>query len=180
MPKKIKKKEENKHEKITEEQKIKKARNTIVCILIIGILIMLSVGMFIFFRDRGYKHSENKVLKFSYSEGIPSEGFDVYELEVKNNEIFTLHNLGIESKNITKNWTETKYLNFNEELWESGVLEFETKNNLEESNDVWTYSIEIYFENGETYVSHGSSEHPENTEKFRDLIKKYFDGDIKL
>lgn len=179
MPKKIKLKDEKKHKKISEEEKIKKARNIIICILTFGILVMLSISMFIFFRDRGYKHSGNKVLKFSYSEGIPSEGFDVYELEVKDNEIFTLHNLGIESKNIDKKWSETKYLNFNEKLWESGVLEFESKNNVEESNDVWSYSLEIYFENGETYISHGIN-HPENTDKFRKLIKEYFDGDIKL
>lgn len=179
MPNKIKIKNNKKYEKISEEEKIKKAKNTIVVIFVIGIFVMLSISMFIFFRDRGYKHSKNKVLKFSYSEGIPSKGFDVYELEVKDNEIFTLHNLGIESKNIDKKWSETKYLNFNEELWESGVLEFESKNNVEESNDIWSYSLEIYFEDGKTYISHGSK-HPENTEKFRALIRKYFDGDIKL
>lgn len=179
MPKKIKLNEDKKHEKISEEEKIKKAKISIFLILIIGIIIMVSVGMFIFFRDRGYKHSENKVLKFSYSEGIYSEGYDVYELEVKDDGIFTLHNLGIESVNIDKKWSNTKYLNFNEELYESGALEFKTENISDENEEAWSYSLEIYFENGETYISHGRK-HPENTEKFKELIKKYFDGNIKL
>lgn len=180
MPKKIKKKEEKKLGKVDENEKINKAHKKIMIVTIIGLLIMLSIGMFVFFRDRGYKHSANPIVKFSYSEGKYDEGFDVYEVEVQYDGIFTLHNLGVESKNIEEKWSRTKYLNFNEDLYESGALEFDNEYILEDSEDSWSYRLEVYFENGEDFISYGIGKHPEDTEKFRELIKKYFDSEIKL
>lgn len=179
MPKKIKKKDLKKLGKISEDEKIKKTEKGIFTLVILGLLITIMAGIFIFIRDRGYKYSNNKVLNFSYSEGMYDEGYDVYELDVKEDGIFSLHNLGVESVNIDKKWTRTKYLNFNEELYESGILELKTEDSIQSIENKWSYKIEIYFENGEIFTAYGI-EHPENTEKFKNLIKKYFDGDIKL
>lgn len=180
MPNKIKIKEEKKLGNVNEEERINKAKKGIFVVAIIGILVMLVIGMFIFFRDRGYKYSNNPVVKFSYSEGRYNEGFDVYELEVKPDQIFALHNLDIGNENITKKWSQTKYLNFNEELYESGVLDFKEEYTSLDVEDMWSFRLEIKFENGEEFVSIGMGEHPENTEKFKKLIKKYFAGDIKI
>ncbi|MDO4283611.1 MAG: hypothetical protein Q4D02_08260 [Clostridia bacterium] len=180
MPKKIKKKEEKRLGSTDESEKISKAQKGIIIVIIIGLLIMFSIGLFVFIRDRGYQHSDNKFVRFSYSEGFYNEGYDVYEVEVQDDGIFSLHNLGIESKNIEEKWSRTKYLNFNEELYDSGALEFETLNTSEEDQSAWEYRLEIYFENGETFVSYGMGKHPENTDGFKELIKKYFDSDIEL
>ena len=80
-----------------------------------------------------------------------------------------------------KKWSKTKLLNFNEELYESGILNLE-KSYLSDTNEEpkWRYRLEILFEDGTTVTSYGIGKHPEDTEKFKELIKKYFNSDITL
>ncbi len=183
MPSKIKKKEIKKLGIESEDEKINKAFKIIGIIAVIGILIMICIATFYFVRDSSYEHSANPLVKFSYSEGTLVGGYDVYEVELKNGNIYTLHNLGDESVNIDGKWNETKYLNFNEDFYNSGALDFNVSNipdEVENETNAWNYRLEVVFKNGETFVSYGVDEHPQNTEGFRKLIKKYFDGDITI
>lgn len=181
MPRKIRVKEKNKFKNVNEETKINKAKKVILMFFCIGAIIALSVGGYIFTRDRSYKYADNPIIKFIYSEGVDSSGYDVYEITVYNNEIYAHHDSGNDGKIIENKWSKTKYLNFNEELYDSGALEFGTNDEEYESSiDEWSYKLEMYFENGQSVISYGTSKHIENTDKFKELIEKYFKSKINL
>lgn len=181
MPKKIKVVETKKLGKIEENEKIKSAKKKILLLFIIGIIVVVSIGLYILIRDRGYEHSSNPIANFLYSEGYFERGYDVYEIECYDEGIYAIHNLGEENELMKEKWSKTKLLNFNEELYESGILDLEeTYLSDTEEEQKWRYRLEILFEDGTTFASYGIGRHPEDTEKFKELIKKYFNSDITL
>ncbi len=181
MPKKIKPKEQKSFSYSEEEKKANTLKKVILGIIIVGILICTAIGLYVGIKDSQYQYSQNPIVLFSYSEGRYEEGYDVYEIEVREEGTHVMHNLGKENQLLNEDWSKYKLLDFNEKLYESGVFDFEEAyvDETEEELD-WSFRIEIVLENGEIFTSYGFDKHPENTEKFRALIKEFFNSDIEL
>ena len=75
-----------------------------------------------------------------------------------------------------KKWGEDKFLDYNEEIYASGILDYDTQNRDSGEDADWSFEIELT-DGTEKYYSSNATTQIEK-EKFAQVIKKYFDQDI--
>lgn len=175
MPKKIKKEKEIKFK--NKENKIINVNNvkyyifaSVVCL----VLICVCVGSYIYAMDRYHAHASNSIVSFTYAEKVEG-GYQVYTVNdmEKNtvNATFTSPDEVIE-----KTWSRTKFYNFNEEIFRSGLLD--NKSQILSANETYDWRLDVELTNGTVLnYSSASSEEIDKTE-FAQILKEYFHREI--
>lgn len=176
MPKKIKKEKETKLKSNKEKLiRVDNIHYIVIFIIVILVLICGSVGAYVYSKDKYHAHSSVAISSFVYTEKV-DQGYNIYQVSLDNNEAYAYFNTPDNS--IQKKWSNGKYLDFNEELYLSGVLEDKTQVRIEKDGEDIEWSLEASLINGDTiYYSNNSVEKPDKT-IFSDVIKKYFGQEI--
>lgn len=175
MPKKIKKVKETKLEYRFKE-KILNTKNVHFFFLTIFILILctcVGVGVYKFSKDKYHVHKDNPVVRFIYSER-KDDGYNVYEVkELADKEVYAT--FSTPTSNEDKKWGTIKYLDFNEEIYASKVLDNEPGEKENDKEAVW--SLEIELKDGTIKYYSNNSGNIEKAE-LANIILKYFDQEI--
>jgi len=172
MPKKIKEQKKVQYNK--DREKLLNVNNihyVIILLLLIGITSVVIFGIYKYNKDKYHEHKSVAITKFEYSETIEHEGFKVYSVDnMRNGEFyFTYSEPG--SNNNMKAIGETKFLDFNEELYKTGILDNESEILDDSLEYTWRIVIEIGSE--EFFYSNVGNESLDRS-KITDLIFKYF------
>lgn len=175
MPKKIKKNKElhlrNKKEKLINPDNV---HILIILIAIIMVIIVASVGAYVYKKDQYHSHKDNAIVEFTYTEKL-DEGYNIFSLmETDTKQIFTEFNsTGVQDY---REISRGKYLDFNEEIYNSGIIE-----NMSDIQAVPTdlnWGLYLRFADGTIkYISDPSLDVSGNKidlSKLSDIIQKYF------
>ncbi len=182
MPKKIKQEKETVYK--GNKESLINVNNIHILFIFIAILITLiciSVGVYVYIDDKNHPNKDNAIVDFTYTEKL-DEGYNVYELsETETKQIFTEYNT-LDTQEVNE-LSRGKYLDFNEEVYSSGILD---KMSNKEENVDFKWSIYIKFANGaKKYLyspvvdSDGNIEDINiDKELLNSIIKKYFNQEI--
>ncbi len=176
MPKKIKKEKEQKLKSNKEKLiRVDNIHYIVILVVIILILICASVGVYVYKKDKYHAHSSVAISSFVYTEKV-DEGYNIYQVSLDNNEVYVYFNTP--ETNIPKKWSNGKYLDFNEELYLSGIFDEKSEVGIENGGSNIEWSLEASLINGDTiYYSNNSVNKPDKT-KFAQVINKYFGHEI--
>lgn len=180
MPKKIKKddtKIKSKSEKLITPNNIHYFF-IVITILVIGICV--GVGIYVHKQDKYHVHKDNAIVLFEYTEKL-DEGYNVFSLTQTNTkQIFTEYN-SLQVQDVNE-LSRKKYLDFNEEVYNSGLLEFMSDKESILTDDSW--SLYLKFADGTRKYLYSSplgfGEEKPNIDKTKlaNIIKKYFNEEI--
>lgn len=180
MPKKIKKEsnmKKNNNEKFLNADNI---HYIFIFIAILAVCICAIVGVYIYKEDKYHVHKDNALVQFVYTENT-GDGFNVFSVTRANsNEIFLEYNT-TEVQEVTE-ISEGKYLDLNEEVYNSGLIEQMNDEEIIGNDMKWNLYIE--FADGTTKFLYSSN--PDNPSEERnidksilsEIIKKYFGQEI--
>lgn len=177
MPKKIKKEKETKLN--SSKEKIVNIGNIhylFIALTVIIVCICVGVGIYVYREDKYHSHKDNAIVLFNYTENL-DEGFNVFLLtETNTRQIFTEYNtLDVQE---VKELSRGKYLDFNEEIYNSGILEHMSDKESIVTDTNW--SLYIKFADGTKKYLYSSAltldgEKKEvNKEALIQTIEKYF------
>lgn len=179
MPKKIKKEKEtvlkpNKESLIN----VDNINYFFIALGIIIICICAGVGVYVYKEDKYHSHKDNAVVEFVYTEGL-DEGYDVFSItETDAKRIFTERN-NLDVQDI-KEISRGKYLDFNEEVYSSGILEYMSDEQSIVTDENW--SLYIKFADGTEKYLYSSALGQENVQVDKtglaQIIQKYFNAEI--
>ena len=175
MPKKIKKEKELKFK--NSEKKFINVNNVhyyFIALFIILVCICIGVGVYRYLEDSYHVNSSNAVERLIYSEKV-DEGYNVYYV-IRNDKGEVYATFSTPNNSDEKKWGEDKFLDYNEEIYASGILDYDTQNRDSGKDADWSFEIELA-DGTEKYYSSNATTHIEK-EKFAQVIKKYFDQDI--
>ena len=178
MPKKIKQ-EKGFSFKGTDEKFIRtdNVHYFIFLALIILVLVCACVGGYVYSKDKYHAHKDVGFTNFEYTEKS-GDGYIVYQVSLDDeNRVYTYFNTP-DGKTVEKKWSYGKYLDFNEEMYESGLFNqiFGAEVLIEDVDVEWSLNANLV--NGQTI--HNSSNFGEEVDKtkFAEVIKKYFGQEI--
>ena len=175
MPKKIKKVKETKLE-YTNKEKFLNTKNVhffFLAIFLVLVLGCVGVGVYKYSKDKYHVHKDNPIVRFIYSEK-KDDGYNVYEVkELAEQEVYATFNTP--TSNEDKKWGRMKYLDFNEEMYASKILDNESSKKEDNADAVW--SLEVEFSDGTIKYYSNNSGNIDKTE-FANIILKYFNQEI--
>lgn len=175
MPKKIKKEKDLKFK--NNKNKFINVNNVhyyFIGLFIVLICVCVGVGIYRYSQDSYHINSSNAVDRLIYSEKVEG-GYDVYYV-IRNDEgkIFSTYNTPTSSEE--NKWGENKFLDYNEEIYASGILNYDTQSRESGADADWSLEIELA-DGTEKYYSSNATTQVDKTE-FAQIIKKYFNKDI--
>jgi len=179
MPKKIKK--EKKTTFKSNKENIINTNNIyyiFVAVAILVICICTFVGVYVYKEDKYHVHKDNAIVLFEYTEAL-DEGYNVFSVtQTEGKRIFTEYNT-LDVQNV-KEISRGKYLDFNEEIYNSGILEYMSDESSIVTDTNW--SLYIKFADGTKKYLYSAAINQENKEVDKsllaDIIKKYFNQEI--
>ena len=180
MPKKIKKEKETTFS--SNKEKIINVDNIHYIFIALGILILcicIGVGIYVYREDKYHSHKDNAIVSFTYTETL-DEGFNVFSLtETNTKQIFTEYN-SLEVQDV-REVSRGKYLDFNEEIYNSGIIEYMSDEESIVTDENW--SLYIKFADGTKKYLYSSAIGKDNSEKIdksslASIISKYFGQEI--
>lgn len=176
MPKKIKKSKELKFK--SNDKKLINVNNVhylFILLFLILICVCAVVGMYRYTKDSYHVNASNAIERLIYSEKV-NDGYNVYYvIRDEEGKIFATFSTP-SGDDEEKEWGENKFLDYNEEIYASGILNYDTQNRDSGADANW--SLEIEFTDGtEKYYSSNATTQIDKS-KFAQVIKKYFDKDI--
>lgn len=180
MPKKIKKDEKilkGKGEKLLTPDNI---HYFFIAITVLVICICIGVGVYVYKQDQYHVHKNNAIVLFEYTEKL-DEGYNVFSVtQTDTKQVFTEYNsLLVQDVNEI---SRKKYLDFNEEIYNSGLLEYMSDEESILTDDSW--SLYLKFADGTRKYLYSSAlgfeDIKPNIDKtnLANIIKKYFKEDI--
>lgn len=178
MPKKIKQDKDFSFKR--SDEKFLRVDNIHYFVLIavsILVLICACVGVYVYSVDKYHAHKDVAFTSFEYIEKT-DEGYIVYQVSLnEDNKVYTYFNTP-DGVTVEKKWSYGKYLNFNEEMYQSGLFNqiFGAEVVIEDVDVDWSLNADLI--NGQTI--HNSSNFGEEVDKtkFAEVIKKYFKQEI--
>lgn len=144
---------------------------------IILVLVCACVGGYVYSRDKYHAHKDVAFTDFVYTEKA-DEGYIVYEVSLKeDNKVYTYFNTP-DGETVEKKWSYGKYLDFNEELYDSGLFNqiFGAEVIIEDVDVEWSLNADLV--NGQTIHNSSNFEEEVDKTKFAEVIKKYFNQEI--
>ena len=173
MPKKIKREKELKFKKNNKILNVNNIHYFFLALLIIVVVTCTCVGVYKYSKDKYHVHADEAIVRFIYSEKA-EDGYNVYEVkEMEEKDIYATFNTP--NSNEEKKWSRTKFLDFNEEIYLSGIVESEVGDKETDKDATW--SLELEFVDGtQKYYSSNSKEI--NKEELANIILKYFNQEI--
>lgn len=175
MPKKIKKVKETKLEYRFKEKFLntKNVHFFFLAILVIIIGSCIGVGVYKYSKDKYHVHQDNPIVRFIYSEK-KDDGYNVFEVkELAQKEVYATYSTP--TSNEDKKWGRMKYLDFNEEIFASKILDNEPGKKENDKEAVW--SLEVEFSDGTIKYYSNNSGNVDKTE-FANVLLKYFKQEI--
>lgn len=175
MPKKIKQEKEtvyngNKKQLIN----VNNIHIIFIILAIIAVCICVSVGVYVYFEDKNHPNKDNAIVDFTYTEKL-DEGYNVYEISQTNTkQIFTEYNTL--DKQEVKEISRGKYLDFNEEIYNSGLLEIMGKK-IEDADPKW--SIYVKFADGTRRYLYSHNVDSDGNIQEINIDKEYLNNVIK-
>lgn len=175
MPKKIKKTKATKLE-YRNKEKLLNVNNIHFILLTVFILVLcvcVGVGAYTYSKDKYHVHKDEAIVRFIYSEKV-DEGYNVYEVkELENKDVYATFSTPTE--NVDEKWGRYKYLDFNEEIYASNVMDAQTTERENDAETVWSLELE-FIDGTQKYYSSNSSD-MDKTE-LANIILKYFEKEI--
>ncbi len=175
MPKKIKKSKELNFK--GNQRKLINVNNIhyiFIALLILLICVCAGVGVYRYSKDSYHVNASNAVERLIYTEKVDG-GYNVYYV-IRNENGDVSAAFRTPSGDEEESWGENKFLDYNEEIYNSGILDHDTQNRDSGADSDW--SLEIGLTDGtEKYYSSNATTQIDKT-KFAQVIKKYFDQDI--
>ncbi len=179
MPKKIKK---SKDTKLGEKKKIINVNNIhyiFIAIILIVALICTVIGINKYKADKYHVHADNPIRSFVYSEKI-DEGYDVYLVNYLQDVYDTEKDIVASYSNFSTmedtKWSMNRFLDFNEEIYNTNIYNFESDEKDVNSDVAW--SIDIEWVDGKRIFITSESNVEFNKTNFAEIIKKYYGKDI--
>ena len=179
MPKKIKKENNLKKDK----ERFLNPDNIHYIFIVVAILVIcvcVGAGIYVYKEDKYHSHKDNALVQFIYTEDT-GEGYDVYSItETDTKQIFLEYNT-IEVQDI-KEISRGKYLDFNEEVYNSGIID--QMNDTESIVTDMKWNLYIKFADGtEKYLYSSPLGKPEeeisiDKTALAEIINKYFGQEI--
>lgn len=145
----------------------------------LGILVLLLccctiAGVYTYSKDKYHVHAGNAIKSFEYSEKV-DQGYDSYSVkDMEDKKIYATYYSDLNTEQ--KRWSRNKFLDFNEEIYSSGILDFETQDKEQGRNSDWSLEIELA-DGTKKYYSSNSDTKIDKTE-LANIIRKYFDKEI--
>lgn len=179
MPKKIKK--EKKTTLKSNKESLINTNNIyyiFIAITILVVCICIGVGVYVYKEDKYHVHKDNAIVLFEYTEAL-DEGYNVFSVtETSGKRIFTEYNtLDVQD---VKEISRGKYLDFNEEIYGSGILEYMSDEPSIVTDTNW--SLYVKFADGTKKYLYSAAIDKENKDidktVLSDIIKKYFNQEI--
>ncbi len=179
MPKKIRKEKET-----TLKSNKKNIINTnniygiIIAIAVLVVCVCIGVGIYVYKEDKYHVHKSNAVVLFEYTEAL-DEGYNVFSVtETSGKRVFTEYNtLDVQDVN---EMSRGKYLDFNEEIYNSGILEYMSDEPSIVTDTKW--SLYIKFADGtKKYLYSAAIDKVDNEvdkTTLAEIINKYFKQEI--
>lgn len=174
MPKKIKKVKEtvlkgNKKKIIT----TKNIHFIFIAIFVLIVGVCVGVGLYKHSKDEYHVHKDQAFVKFIYSESV-HDGYNVYEVkQFENKDIYASISTPTSTKD--KKWGDMKFLDFNEEIYATNILENQSMEKEYDNNAVWT--LEFEFADGQVkYYSSNGADY--SGTELANIILKYFGEEI--
>ena len=178
MPKKIKKEKETilkgNKESIINIDNI----HIFFMILVVAIVcVCTAVGIYVYKEDKYHAHKDNAIVTFEYTEAL-DEGYDVYSVtETDTKQIFTEHNsLAVQD---VKEMSRKKYLDFNEEVYATGIADYMTETQAEQPDEKWSLYLKFADGTKKYLYSRSIDESTINKEALDQIIQKYFGEEIR-
>lgn len=173
MPKKIKREKELKFKKNNRILNVNNIHYFFLVIFLVIICTCVGVGVYKYSKDKYHVHQDVAIVRFIYSER-KDEGYNVYEVkELDDKEVYAT--FSTPTSNVDEKWSRTKYLDFNEEIYATKILDNETVEKENDGDAVWSLEVELI--DGTTKYYSNNSEKIDKTE-FANVILKYFKQEI--
>lgn len=149
----------------------------IALIVLIMILICACVGGYVYSRDKYHQHKDAAFTNFEYTEKT-DDGYVVYQVYLdEENKVYTYYNTP-DGNTVQKKWSYGKYLDFNEEMYASGLFDqiFGAEVVIEDVDVEWSLNAEL--SNGKTIHNSSNFEGEVDKTNFAQVMKKYFKQEI--
>lgn len=181
MPKKIK--EKNDTVLKGNKEPLLNANNIHILFGIIGVvalLIVVSVGVFVYLEDRYHEHKDNPIVEFQYNETV-ERGYNNFAITEMNNKQVCIEFVSISEQDV-KNISRKKYLDFNEEIYRTGIMDNMLDGEAIVTNNDW--SLYIKLADGTRKYLYSAAISGTNTEEqgskisqVREIVTKYLKHD---
>lgn len=175
MPKKIKQEKETVY-KGNKKQLINVDNIHIIFIIlaIITVGICVFAGVYTYLEDKSHPNKDNAIVDFTYTEKL-DEGYNVYEIsQTETKQIFTEYNT-LDKQEVNE-LSRGKYLDFNEEIYNSGLIEKMGKK-IEDADFKW--SIYVEFADGTTGYLYSHNVDSDGNIQEVNIDKEYLNNVIK-
>lgn len=172
MPKKIKQEKELKFK--NNDENLINANNInaiLMCILGVCVIVLVIVGVTKFSIDKYHAHRGNAIVNFEYTRKAET-GYDSYIVTYypSDNSAYAAKNTMEES--IDTKWGNNKYLNFNEEVYRSGILDSESSISTEGADPDWFITVRT--KDGTKYYYSSDATNQVDVEVMNKIINKYY------
>ena len=177
MPKKIKKEEGFSFSKEDKLLRVDNIHYFVILAVVILVLVCACVGGFVYSRDKYHAHKDVAFTNFEYTEKT-DEGYIQYQVYLDDeNRVYTYYIMP-NGETVEKKWSYGKYLDFNEEMYDSGLFDqiFGAEIEIEDVDVDW--SLDVKLVNGNTVHNSSNFEEKVDKTKFSQVIKKYFNQEI--
>lgn len=179
MPKKIKK--EKKTILNSNKDSIINTNNIYYIFIAVAVLVVcicIGVGVYVYKEDKYHVHKDNAIVLFEYTEAL-DEGYSVFSVtETDKKRIFTEYNsLDIQK---VKEISRGKYLDFNEEMYNSGMLEYMSDEPSIVTDTNWNLYIKFADGTRKYLYSSAIDKAGQKVDKtaLAEIINKYFKKEI--
>ena len=174
MPKKIKKSKELNFKSNEKIINISNIHYIFIALFVILVCICAGVGMYRYSKDSYHVHASNAVERLIYSEKV-EYGYNVYYV-IRNEDGEIFATFSTPSGDDENEWGENKFLDYNEEIYDSGILDYDTQNKDSGAGASWSLEIQLTDGTKKYYSSNATTQIDKS--KFAQVIKKYFGQDI--
>lgn len=172
MPKKIKQEKELKFKNNGES--LINANNInmiLMCILGLCAVILAIVGITKFSIDKYHAHRGNPIVNFEYTRKAET-GYDSYIVTFFKDENAAYGTKNTMEESTDKAWGNNKYLNFNEEIYRSGLLDNESQVSTAGADPDWF--ISVITKDGSEYYYSSDSSNPVDVEAISNIVNKFY------
>lgn len=181
MPKKIKEKKDTVLKGNNEP--LLNANNVHILFGIIGviaIIIVACVGLFVYLEDKYHVHRDNAIVLFQYNEAL-DEGYNNFQIAETSTKEIATEFVNLDVQDVGK-ISRKKWLDFNEEIYRSGIIDQMLDGEAIVTNNDW--SLYIKFADGTRKYLYSAAisgqttkEQEDSMSQVRQVVTKYLKHD---
>lgn len=171
MPKKIRKEKELTFKRTEQLINADNINQILMYVLAVCALILLMVASIKFSIDKYHAHAGNPIVNFEFTKK-GEVGYESFILNYFEGDKTAYGTINTMEESTDKAWTNHKYLNFNEEIYRSGVLEVETQAKVEGSDPEWFMTVTT--ESGDVYYYSADAINQIDEPTIEKIVHKYF------